>query len=124
VVQGFKLMLQNPYIDIDLDASLCRRAVRSTDDAYIRSALKEKIIRSDVVVCLIGNGTAWSDWVRWELEVALRNKIPICGIRLPNSKSRAPDLLRLVGAPIVKWEKDLFVSLIEQAVARGVEWHY
>ena len=118
-VQGFRLMFHNEYLKLDIDDSSSRRAVRSADEVYIRSALKERIRHSDVVICLIGNGTAWREWVDWELATAVSNKVPICGVRLSGARGRRPPLLSDLRAPISTWVSKEFTQTIEQAIARG-----
>ncbi|MGE4130256.1 MAG: TIR domain-containing protein [Bdellovibrionales bacterium] len=120
LVQGFRLMLTNPNLQFDVDDSLSRRAVRSDSSNYIRQALKSKILASDVLICMVGNGTAWRDWVEWEVETAIAHRIPVCGVRLKESRGRTPPVLKEIGAPIAGWEPAQITSAIEQAIARGI----
>ena len=70
-VNGFRLMAYSPNSPIDFYDGSVRTAINSLQSTYIRSVIREKIRKCSVVVCLIGNGTAWREWVDWELETAL-----------------------------------------------------
>jgi antiphage defense system Thoeris ThsB-like protein len=118
-VRGFKLMARAPNCDIDFYDGSLRDVINSERGAYIRQEIRSIIKRASVVVCLIGNGTAWRDWVDWELQTAFELGKGICGIRLPDSRGRTPQLLNDVHAPIARWGdvQDL-VAVIECAAAR------
>jgi hypothetical protein len=80
--------------------------------------ISDKIKRCSVVVCLIGNGTAWREWVEWELETALKFGKGVCGVRLKDSRGQAPEILRRIGAPIAKWDQEAIIAAIECAAAK------
>jgi len=117
-VNGFRLMSHNPNLPIDFADVSVRAEINSEEAAYLKRVIREKIQGASVVVCLIGNGTAWRGWVEWELETALNLGKGICGVRLKGSHDRAPDLLRQIGAPIANWEVDEITAVIECAAAR------
>lgn len=118
-VQGFRLMARAPNLEINFYDGSLREVINSTRGAYIKQQIRSIIQRNSVVVCLIGNGTAWRDWVEWELKTAFEFGKGICGIRLKDSRGRAPQLLQDIGAPIARWGdvKDL-IAAIECAAAR------
>jgi antiphage defense system Thoeris ThsB-like protein len=117
-VEGFRLMVRNPRVALDMyDASL-REPIDSDRSDYIKRVLREKIGWASVMVCLIGHGTAWREWVDWELNTALGMRKGICGARLKGSRGRTPEILREIGAPIATWEVDAIVAAIECAAAR------
>src|SRR5580698_8626321 len=117
-VSGFRLMAYSPYLSIDFADVSVRSAINSAQSTYLRKVISEKIKKCSVVVCLIGDGTAWRDWVDWELETALKLGKGICGIRLKDSRGQAPEILRRIHAPIAKWDQAAIVAAIECAAAR------
>lgn len=117
-VNGFRLMAFSPSSPIDFYDGSVRSAVNSEQSSYLRSIIKEKIRKCSVAVCLIGNGTAWRDWVDWELETAIALGKGVCGVRLKNSYGRAPESLKRMGAPIASWDQKKIVAAIECAAAR------
>lgn len=117
-VRGFRLMSINPNVDVEFYDSSVRVAIDSENASYVRSVIKEKIRRSAVLVCLIGNGTAWRDWVDWEIKTAIALGKGVCGVRLKGSRGRAPLALVRTGAPIARWDTSEIIAAIERAAAR------
>jgi len=117
-VNGFRLMARNPNLDIDFFDASVREAVNSERSTYIRGAIADKIRRASVLVCLIGDGTAWRDWVQWEINKAIELRKGICGIRLKDSRGASPSVLREVGAPVARWNTTAIIAAIECAAAR------
>lgn len=117
-VQGFRLLARNPHVGIDFyDGSLIAPA-NSERSEYIKNIIRPKIKAASITVCLIGNKTAWRDWVNWELETSHRYRKGICGVRLKGSRGQAPPLLREIGAPIARWNMEGIIAAIECAAAR------
>jgi hypothetical protein len=117
-VNGFRLMVRNPRVSIDFHDGGVRAAIDSEDGAYLRKRIRERINGCSVLACLIGNGTAWRDWVDWEIRTAIELGKGICGIRLKGSTGRAPPLLRELHAPVARWDPAEMVAAIECAAAR------
>lgn len=88
--------------------------IKSNDVAYVTRVIREEYIRpASVTVVLIGNNTANSDWVRWEIAESTREGKGILGIRLKDTWGPIPD-----GVPenaVGTWQPDKFVSWIEWA---------
>lgn len=117
-INGFRLMASNGRVDIDFSDLSVRSPVDSENSTYVRSVIKGKISSSSVVACLIGNGTAWRDWVDWELSTGILLHKGICGIRLKGSRGRAPDIIKQYGFPVAQWDLPSMVAAIECAAAR------
>jgi hypothetical protein len=118
-VRGFRLMALAPNLEIEFHDGSLREVIDSVRGSYIKQQIRAIIQKASVMVCLIGNGTAWRDWVDWELNTAFALHKGICGIRLKDSHGRAPQLLKDIDAPIVSWGnvQDL-IATIECAAAR------
>jgi len=118
-VNGFRLMARAPNLEIDFYDGSLRETINSERSSYIKQQIGAIIQRTSVVVCLIGNGTAWRDWVNWELETAFSLGKGICRIRLKESRGQAPELLRRIGLPIARWgDVGNLIGAIEAATAR------
>ncbi len=118
-VQGFRLMASNPRLDIEFYDGSLQEPVDSERSSYVRTAIREKIQRASVVICLIGNGTAWRDWVDWELRTAPELGKGICGVRLKDSRGHVPPLLAAIGSPVApSMEVEEVIRVIECAAAR------
>lgn len=117
-VTGLRLMARSPNVVTDFyDASL-REPINSARGSYIRKIIREKISRASVVLCLIGNGTAWREWVDWELRTALEFRKGLCGVRLKESRGRRPPVLMEGGHRVSAWNVSDIVATIECAAAR------
>lgn len=116
-VQGFRLMAKNPRLDFDFYDASVRSPVNSANSSYIRQVIQDKIYHAAVVVCLIGNSTAWRDWVDWELNTGYSYHKGLCGVRLKDTRGRTPTLLRDIGAPVARWDLNEIVAAIERAAA-------
>ena len=116
-VTGFRLMMVNDRLTLSISDEPARFPVKSERSAYIRKVLRDRIASVDVLICLIGNGTAWRDWVEWEIETAAEYHRGICGIRLKGSTGRAPPLLRELGAMVAPWDVGGMTAAIECAAA-------
>ncbi len=117
-IRGFRLMIRNPKVALDIDDEGLQEAINSERSPYIKQRIRLKIEAASVLLCLIGNGTAWRDWVDWELNTALELRKGICGVRLKGSRGRTPPLLKEIGAPIAQWDVLEIISVIECAAAR------
>ncbi len=117
-VRGFRLMAHSPNVDVDFfDGNL--EPINSTRIPYIKQGILEKIRRTEVVVCLIGNGTAWREMVDWELNKAVELGKGVCGIRLKGSHGRTPPLLIQMQRPVASWgDTQEIIAVIECAAAR------
>jgi hypothetical protein len=117
-VAGFRLMAQNPNVEIDFYETSLKVPVNSEDGSYVKQVLREKIGRASVLVCLIGNATAWSKWVDWEIRTAQELGKGTCGVRLKESRGRTPPVLVEAGAPVARWDMPEIIAAIECAAAR------
>jgi len=117
-VSGFRLMAQNPKVEIEFYESSLKVPINSEDGTYLRQVLRQKIGRASVLVCLIGNATASSEWVEWEILAAEELGKGLCGVRLKESHGRTPPALRAVNAPVAEWDMGQIVAAIECAAAR------
>lgn len=117
-IQGFRLMIGNPRVSLDIYDEGLQEAINSERSPYVKQRIRPKIEAASVLLCLIGNGTAWRDWVDWELNTALEMRKGICGVRLKGSRGRTPPLLKEIGAPIAQWDVQQIIAAIECAAAR------
>jgi len=89
--------------------------INSSDIDYVCRVIRDEYIASaSVTVVLIGNRTAQSDWVRWEIGESLRQGKGVLGIRLKGSAGAIPQ-----GIPanaVGDWQPEKF--------ARWIEWAY
>lgn len=117
-VQGFRLMMSNPNVDLSAFDQSLTAAIQSERGAYIRSRIRPLIQRAEVLLCLIGNGTSWREWGDWEIRTAKELRKGVCGVRLKGSGGPAPEALRDHHGQVAQWNVSAIVAVIEQAAAR------
>lgn len=117
-VSGLRLMMRNGRLALDISDERNREPVGSERSTYIKQVLRDRIRRVDVVMCMIGDGTAWREWVDWELRTAIEEARGVCGVRLKGSRGRAPSILKNLGAPIAPWDLPSMIAAIECTAAR------
>lgn len=91
---------QNDNTDFDFNNAHDHNTIRpwSSEDS-IKTALRERMKNSCVLLLLIGEKTKFQNtYVRWEIEQAIKQDIPIIGINLNGKRSmdenRCPLILR------------------------------
>src|SRR5258706_6581497 len=117
-LNGFNLMARNPRVALDFYNNSLRDSINSERRDYVKRIIRELINRASVLICLIGNGTAWREWVEWELDTAVSLHKGVCGIRIPGTYGRIPQMLKQVNAPIADWNTLSIIRTIECAAAR------
>jgi antiphage defense system Thoeris ThsB-like protein len=117
-VRGFRLMCMSKHVDVDIYDGSVREAIDSEDSSYVKQVIREKIRKTSVLICLIGNGTAWRDWVDWEIQTAYELGKGVCGVRLKGSRGRTPPALASNKARVARWNLQEIVAAIECAAAK------
>jgi len=88
--------------------------IKSANIDYVRQVIREEYIRpASVTVVLIGNNTARSEWVKWEIQESQKLGKGILGIKLPNTSGSVPQ--GISSKAIGSWQPDKFPSWIEWA---------
>ena len=112
-VNGF-LGLRNIIDNCDFYNHKLDRRIQSTNEDYVKRVIREEYITpASVTVVLIGNRTADSTWVQWEITESKRQKKGLLGIRLLGSSGPIP-----AGIPsnsVGSWQPEKFAGWIEWA---------
>jgi hypothetical protein len=112
-VNGF-LGLRNIMDECEFYNHKLDRRINSTDVDYVTRVIREDYIKpASVCVVLIGNNTASSPWVKWEIQECLKQGMGILGIRLKDTWGAIPE-----GVPenhVGSWQPEKFSAWIEWA---------
>ena len=112
-VNGF-LGLRNIMDDFEFFNHKLDYRIKSADPDYVGRVIREEYIQpASVIVVLIGNNTAQSKWVQWEIAESLKQGKGILGIRLPDTNGQIPQ-----GIPsnaVGGWLPEKFSAWIEWA---------
>ena len=112
-VNGF-LGLRNILDNFDFYNHKLDHRIKSTDRNYVCRVIRDEYIApASVVVVLIGDRTAQSPWVKWEIEEAAKAGKGVLGIRLPRTHGAVPE--RIAANAVGGWEPEKFPSWIEWA---------
>jgi hypothetical protein len=116
-VNGLRLLAGNPKFDIEFYDESVRTPYDSTDPAYIRRKIREKINRTSVTVCLVNDLTYTSQWVNWELEESLDKGNQIICMGLPGVPGplMLPEPARRLKLDWYFWNIDNLHRLVESA---------
>jgi hypothetical protein len=114
-VDGVRLLSWHKHVDVEFYDESVRVAYKSDNAPYIRSRIRERINRSSVTVCLLGQNTHLSEWVNWELATSMELKKTVIPMGLPNGPSTLYLPSAINGQRWWLWDVDHLQRLIEQA---------
>lgn len=109
------LLAWNKNEDFDFgfyDGSL-RESINSTNATYIKSQIRPKILAATRLLCIVGKETGTSDWIDWEIEVAVANNKKLIGVKIEKSNSSPTRLLGNLGT---KWALSFNFDAIKKAI--------
>ena len=115
-VWGVRLLASNPDFDVDFFDESVRTPIKSQDNIYIRSKIREKINRTSVTLCMIGLNTHASDWVKWELEESIGkgNRIIVMALK-GIERAILPEPIRRLKLDFYAWDHIRLGQLIKEA---------
>ena len=100
------------------DAHDINTARDSSTEATIKRRLGERLANANVVISLIGERTRYLyRFVRWELEKALEERIPIIGVNLNGRRSQDTDLC----PPVIRDELVIYISFQPGIIQHAIE---
>ncbi len=114
LVNLFRGQAKNKNISLEFSDYSVKEPYDSTNAAYIRSKIRERIAAASVTICLIGEDTYKSRWVNWEIVASHEEKNSIFGVRLHSSASEdtPPKSLTDLKRPVYNWDIDAIVNAI------------
>jgi len=112
-VRGLKLLSKNPDYELEFYDESLDIAIDSEDADYIKRKIGERILRSSITVCLIGENTYKSKWVNWELEKSDESGNKIIAMALKGINSAVlPKLIKDKELTFYGWDPDKLRTLI------------
>ncbi len=105
---GIEGLLKNPNNQYRHSTKREKEDRRNKGEVAVKHYLNGIIRECNALICLIGNNTHNSMWVRYELEVAKSLGIKVIPVRIPRSSGGLPNLLKAWGLTEVRWNaKDI-----------------
>ena len=116
-VDGLRLLSANPRFEIEFYDELVKTAIKSTDAAYIRRRIREKINRTSVTLCLVSELTHTSQWVTWEIEESIDKGNALICMSFPNGPNQLalPEPCRRLKLGWWLWDLEKLKQLIDEA---------
>lgn len=109
----FRGQAKNKNSDLQFDDYSVNVPYDSENAAYIRSRITEKIRAASVAICLIGQKTSSSTWVKWEIEKSAELHKKILGVRLYSDVTcPTPAALTAAQGKLLGWDIDAIVNAI------------
>lgn len=115
-VAGLRLLVSNPSFDLEFYDESVRVPVDSDKAEYVKRVIREKVARTSVTVCLIGDMTYTSRWVDWELEGSANKGNTIIAMALKGiERATFPTLVARMKLQFYAWDPTYLGRLISEA---------
>lgn len=98
---------------VEFEEASPEEPINSENSAYIRRRLKEKISNSDIVLGIAGMYASYSDWMKWELDTAIAEEVPIVGV-IPRGQERISKVVTDRSVEDVHWNTESIVDAIRR----------
>lgn len=108
-----KLLEERGYFHVEFEEASPNEPINSVNSEYIRRRLREKISKSDIVLGIAGVYASHSEWMAWELDTALKEKVPIIGVA-PWGQERVSSVVFSRAKEVVRWNADSIVAAIRK----------
>ncbi|MFJ7842033.1 TIR domain-containing protein [Lysinibacillus sphaericus] len=102
----------NGHFDIKFDDTSVGVSINSTNAAYIKTVITNKIKESPVFLALVGENTHNSEWCKWEIDKAIELKKKIVAVKI-NKSYESPSNLLGIGAT---WAMSFTYEAIKKAI--------
>ncbi len=106
-----KLLNARGYFNVTFLEATKKTPINSENAPYVKSVLKDRILKSDIILALAAVYATHSDWMIWELETAKANKIPIVGV-IPRGQERISIEVSSRSIVNVRWNTESIVDAI------------
>lgn len=114
--KGFRLLKWNSNVDLDIFDRHLLDPVQSQNSDYVKQCIRDKMHGCSTMVVLIGDKTAKSDWVDWEIRYAISQGKGVLGIVVKDGGVvEVPAALKEAGAEVIPWQPEKFNEAIDRA---------
>lgn len=90
-------------------------SIDSTNAATIKRAISAKIGNATYFLCIIGEKTHNSGWVKWEIEKAVELKKKIVAVKIKSSNTSPSEILNVGASWAMSFTYDAISKAIEDA---------
>jgi len=107
------LLSTQGYFNVEFEEATAYTSINSTNAAYVKIKLKQKISNSNIVLGIAGMYASCSDWMAWELETTNNLNIPIVGV-VPWGQERISSTVTQYSKQDVRWNTESIVEAIRK----------
>jgi hypothetical protein len=107
------LLEERGYFNVEFEEASADEPINSTNAAYIKQRLKQKISNSNIVLGIAGMYASYSDWMVWELDRAMELDVPIVGV-VPWGQERVSTTVSSRSKEDVHWNTESIVAAIRK----------
>ncbi|MER9935139.1 TIR domain-containing protein [Mesorhizobium sp. M0088] len=117
----YKRLLQawdaNPEFDFEFDSRGPNVPINSSDAAVVKAALVRMMKDATHLLVLVGEKSAQSSWMQWEIERAKMDdtKLKLAAVKLGKSNVTPPGLLAVGTSWATSFERDRIVEALRSA---------
>lgn len=108
-----RLLQERGYFHVEFEEASPDEPINSKNSTYIKRRLREKISKSHVVLGIAGMYASRSEWMKWELDTAMEEGIPIVEV-IPWGQRRISSVVSSRACASVRWNADSIVDAIRQ----------
>lgn len=108
-----RLINARGYFSASYEESTRDNPINSENERYIKERLGRKIGSSDIVLAIAGVYASHSSWMRWELDKAMNQGIPIVGV-IPRGQTRISTIVSSRSVDNVRWNTESIISAIRR----------
>lgn len=107
------LLNERGYFNVEFKEVSKYEPIDSENATYIKQVLSRKIKESNIVLGLAGVYASHSDWMEWELDVALDSKKTIIGV-IPRGQERVSQTVSNRSLYDVRWNTESIIDAIRK----------
>lgn len=107
------LLEKRGYFHVEFEEASPEEPINSENSAYIKRRLREKISNSDIVLGIAGMFASYSVWMKWELDTAIAEEVPIVGV-IPLGQERISKVVTDRSVENVHWNTESIVDAIRR----------
>lgn len=87
--------------------------INSINSSYVKSVIRGHIRNSNVVIGLAGVYASHSEWMKWELDTAIAEQIPVLGV-VPWGQVNVSREVQDRAKEVVRWNTESIVDAIRR----------
>jgi len=106
---------KNSEFDFNFYDASVTVAVDSTDAGVIKRVISSRISSANHFLCIIGEKTSESNWIKWEIDKAIELNKKIIGVKIDSDNKSPLEILGIGATWAMSFTFDSIIKAIENA---------